>query len=62
MTVTTVNSILILFTITNHHTKYCSKKFLKYSILCGSIYKAIFENFFLNQTKFKLSIVFFVSY
>ena len=35
MTVTSVYRILILLLDTNHYKEYCSKKFLKYSILCG---------------------------
>ncbi len=46
MTVTTVYSILIFFYNTNYYTKYCSKKFLKYSIVCGYIYKAILKKIF----------------
>jgi hypothetical protein len=46
MTVTTVYSIMILFINTNYHTQYCRKKFLKYSIVCGYIYKAILKKIF----------------
>ena len=41
MTVTTVYSILILSINTKYHAKYCREKFLKYSIVCGYIYKAL---------------------
>ncbi len=46
MTGTTVVNILILFINTNYHTKYCRKKFLKYTFLRGNIYKMIFNKTF----------------
>ena len=47
MIVTNVYSIVDSVYPTTSHTKYCRKRFLKYSILCGDIYKAIFKkNFF----------------
>jgi hypothetical protein len=52
-TVINVYSIMILCFNTNYPTKYCRKKFLKYGILCGDIYKAIFKKTFF-KTKINL--------
>jgi len=52
MTVTSVYMILIIFIDTNHYKKYCSKKFLKYSILCGVYTKLSLIKLFLNLKLF----------
>jgi hypothetical protein len=54
MTVINDYSILILCFNTYYPTKYCRKKFLKYGILCGDIYKAIFKIFFETKLSFNL--------
>ena len=46
MTVINIDSIMILYRYTNYPTKLCRKKFLKYSTLCGDIYKTIFKILF----------------
>ena len=60
MTVINVYSVLILCFNTDYPTKYCRKKFLKYSTLCGDIYKAIFKITFLTKLNFIIN-SFFVS-